>query len=946
MATELPISSELAGLADHDGPEIEVWLRARGPLEASLLDAIDETERLVVSDLSRGRRLAQRLVAVADSAGVDAARVRSRRVYAQAQAYSSRFDDALQTLRDATTLADGAGLTVEGARARLASMHSLAYLGRLAEAVAAGEEARGAFMLAGERVLAARADINLGVTLRMMDDPRGAIARFDRANLELDDQPMLRAQLESNRAEAMLDQGRFGEAKAAFENARALLEQLGAGHAASLVSGNLADLAGRQGRFREAIEHFERARRALPLGEAPGDDARLCAEEADALASLGMPTDASEAFRAALPVLDAHGMVQEAARARLGLARVLLRLGEGRGASEALELSGEAFRTLGNATGQARVRLAQAQAALKRGDPGEAEESAIEAAALMTERPADLAAARLVLARAARAAGRVSRAEHELREGLVQSRELGLAPLSADLLHERAQLHRTQGRLSEAAADLREAVAETERVRGALQAERFRAAYASERARIGEDCVSAILDAAGSAPGQDAIDEAFAYAERARSRSLLDLAEAGSVLVHGVPGSESPQEVQLVEELGRRRDELNELYSRLDDGRGRSDPTWTASVHQCERRLVEIERRLSATNRFARAAAPTATAAQVRAGLSVGTTLVSYFEEQGRLSAFILRPDGAHVARSMARLHDVERAIDAFLFQVDRGVARGLDAGARTRRLADDANAELRVLHAMIMGPLEGRVGSSGRLIVCPTGALHAVPFHALHDGRCALVESRDVSVAPSASLLLRLAAPGAIRPGRVVVGVPDERAPHAGREATEVAALLGPEVTLLCGAEATRERLAQAAAGAGLIHIASHARFMAGDPLSSGMRLSDGWLTARDVYRMDLRGSRVVLSGCDTGRAAVSAGDESVGLLRSMVGAGVKGLIFSLWPAHDRTTAELMSRIYSGFDISQGNRLVHSLCEAQRQVMASCPHPAAWASFSAMEGS
>ena len=59
------------------------------------------------------------------------------------------------------------------------------------------------------------------------------------------------------------------------------------------------------------------------------------------------------------------------------------------------------------------------------------------------------------------------------------------------------------------------------------------------------------------------------------------------------------------------------------------------------------------------------------------------------------------------------------------------------------------------------------------------------------------------------------------------------------------------------------------VIHIASHARFVRSDPLASGLRLADGWLTARDILNLRIGGATVVLSGCDTGRAVIASSDE-----------------------------------------------------------------------------
>src|SRR5690606_31414916 len=154
--------------------------------------------------------------------------------------------------------------------------------------------ARRIFIELGERAYAGKADANLGVTRRMMDDPRGALAHFERARRALGDDPLAVAQVESNRAEALLDLNEFSAAEEAFAAALAAFEQAGVARAAAIVEGNLADLMARQGRFHQALAYFERARRRLGQTDAPGDVARLEAERAETLAAAGLHQEAAD----------------------------------------------------------------------------------------------------------------------------------------------------------------------------------------------------------------------------------------------------------------------------------------------------------------------------------------------------------------------------------------------------------------------------------------------------------------------------------------------------------------------------------------------------------------------------------------------------------------------------------------------------------------------------
>ncbi|MCC6677928.1 MAG: CHAT domain-containing protein [Phycisphaerales bacterium] len=935
--THAELLETIAGL--EPGPAIEL-LRSRG-LDRGVLPAlIDAAEGLVIADLSRALDVTQRLVALADAIGPEVPRARARRAWAQALAYANRFQEAIGALNEATALADSAGAPVEAARARLTTLHALARMGRFDDAVEAGLAARAAFIEAGEPVLAARADINLGVTQRMRDRPREAIAHFDLARLALTEQPMLLAQLESNRAEALLDLNRFGEAERAFESARAEFLRIGARRAAGIVEGNLADLASRQGRLDQALGHFEGALRQLGESESPGDTARLLAEQAEAFAAIGMHAEAAEAYRRAAPVLQEKRMAWESARALAGLGRTLVALGRPDEARAQLAIAAEAFSALRHSTGLGRVRLSQAAAAAR---ASEAEVLLMQAMNLLADRPAELVLTRLHLSSLALQAGRFDEADKLAHAALAEARQLDLAPLVADLLHAIARVHRARGRLADAVATLREAIGEVERVRGMLGADRFRAAFLGGRLAVYEDAVAAVLDQ----DGPDAAAEAFTLAERAKSRSLLDLLHGGGQLAESlVPSAAEPGDAKLLADLARLRGELNALYAQLDDPAGRRsyEPgVWRRAVRDHESKIAGLEGRLAATRRYASVFGEPVGLAAARAMLEPGAGLVEFFEECGRFSAIVATGDGATVVRGLATPAEIREHVEGLYFQIGRAVSRGLPDGPAGERLAAAAESETAALHRLLIDPLRASIAPLQRIIFVPHGVLHAVPFHALSGGRGPLCEAFEIAYAPSASVLDQLVRrpTGPAEGARVVVGLSDELIPHAEREARAVAARLGG-ARLITGADATIARVSEAMRGASLVHLATHARFIASHPLASGVKLADGWLTARDIYGLRLDGAEVVLSGCDTGRSVAAAGEELMGLSRAFLVAGARSLVMSLWPAHDQSTAEFMVSIYG--DRYDGGRPGPGLCGPIRSAWTSLRarrgHIAAWAPF------
>jgi CHAT domain-containing protein len=297
----------------------------------------------------------------------------------------------------------------------------------------------------------------------------------------------------------------------------------------------------------------------------------------------------------------------------------------------------------------------------------------------------------------------------------------------------------------------------------------------------------------------------------------------------------------------------------------------------------------------------------------------------------------------LAAVEDVSRCLEGLRFQVARALARGLPTGAKGARLAADAAAELAGLSGLLMDPLRAGLSGVEFLAVAPTGMLDAVPFPALSAGGLRLLDLPGFGVVPSASVLARL--PAAREGPALVVGFGDAAAPRADAEAHEVAAAMSG-ATVLTGLAATRRAFQGMAAGRAHIHFAGHARFIPTNPGASGLKLADGWLTAADLSRLDLSGASVMLSGCDTGRAASAGGDERAGLARAVLSAGAASVTTTLWPVHDAGTRGLMARAYAMVygregDRGSGTRVIgRCLRVCQRELLEAGVHAAAWAPF------
>lgn len=952
-------------------------LRREGDLGPALQDLAQAAERLANDDVRQGLDACALVQELADEADEPAAQAKARTAHGQVLCHAGRLDEAIAVLEQGLGIAEAAGNDREAAWCRMVLVHPLTQQGRYEEATRQGEAARTALLQLDDQIAAAGVDISLGATQRVAGRPEQALHHYDRARPLLAGDDLRLARLDANRGNAFYSLHDFAAAEEAYEQALAAFEKLDLGWAVAVVHENIGDMLSRQGQLSRAMSHFEQARRRLERDEAPADLARLQMELAEAQAALGLTQEAIESLRSALPELTRHGLRYEAARAREVLGVALSQARQLKDADEELSTAARELRDLGNESAAARAEVLRAQVLAARGKQDEALALVERALPALSDRPADEAIAQYHLASWRFERGERQAAEALLAKALATAESLHVAPLVADLLHLRSRFAAVTGDQDAALTDLRAALEQIERVRSTLQADRFRAAFLGNRLRIYEDLVAALVARGES----EALAEAFNVAEQAKSRSLLDLVRGGLDAAQSQAGqAEDADQAALLVDLARLRREINAIYSELDDEQGPAGQRsqrdlWRRRLNEHERRLLNLELRLASRRSSAPFDARPADLDRLRGALDENTTLLEYYVMAGTFIAFVLRPGQPVRCLRLARVDEIAEAVRRLHFQINRAI-RPLGArrvGRRWERSAADADRELGLLYELLFEPLEAHIGDAEHLVFVPHDSLHSLPLHALWDGSQHLFERYSITCAPSGSLHAHMMERGKARRGRLrdngkeaaaiggaeprslaasgalptngrrslILGVPDAAAPRIADEVARVASLF-PEAMTLRNGTATAASFAARAAEADFIHVACHGRFLPHSPLSSGLRLTDRWLTARDVLEMRLDADLVVLSGCDTGRNLIGAGDELHGLLRGFLAAGAASLITSLWTVDDETAASLIARFYESWQPTSGRlgAKASALRQAWLQTHAEEPHPAHWAPF------
>jgi CHAT domain-containing protein len=257
--------------------------------------------------------------------------------------------------------------------------------------------------------------------------------------------------------------------------------------------------------------------------------------------------------------------------------------------------------------------------------------------------------------------------------------------------------------------------------------------------------------------------------------------------------------------------------------------------------------------------------------------------------------------------------------------------------LTQRTQKHLRSLYDRLLRMIEPEIGER-QLVVVPHGALHYLPFQALHDGESYLIERREVSFAPSAVVLQQcLDQPKHDFRNALLLGVSDEEIPAVHDELRALDQVF-PEVKRFSDEAATTEALRKNSTDVEVLHLACHAQFRSDNPLFSSLRLSDGWFTARDAYGLKLNCGLVTLSACETGMNTVAPGEELMGLARGFLSAGSPTVLMSLWTIDDQATADLMVAFYG--ELTRTKSPAAALRGAQVKLLKQRSHPFFWSPF------
>jgi CHAT domain-containing protein/predicted negative regulator of RcsB-dependent stress response len=356
---------------------------------------------------------------------------------------------------------------------------------------------------------------------------------------------------------------------------------------------------------------------------------------------------------------------------------------------------------------------------------------------------------------------------------------------------------------------------------------------------------------------------------------------------------------------------LIECYQQYVDflmARGRTDAALEAA-ESSRARLLADKLKLGSVRRN-----HTAVEFQKLAGI-YSSTLLSYWLAPGKSYLWVITP-----AKISAVRLPPEPDIRAWVESYD-GLIQNL------RDPLDTENPAGRKLYEALIAPAQRLMPKTGKVILAPDGPLHSLNFETLpvfEPQPHYWIQDATVSVTPSLGLLSadqtgqKAAARSLLLIGNPIS--PDERYPaleFAGQEMTAIEhSLPGFRIVPRDRQQAQPEAYAQADPGSfGLIHFVAHATANREEPLESAVILSrsgDNYkLLAKDVIDKRLQAELVTISACRSAGARTYAGEGLVGFSWAFLEAGARNVIAGLWDVNDRSTADLMERLYG--ELSRG---------------------------------
>jgi CHAT domain-containing protein/tetratricopeptide (TPR) repeat protein len=508
-----------------------------------------------------------------------------------------------------------------------------------------------------------------------------------------------------------------------------------------------------------------------------------------------------------------------------------------------------------------------------------------------------------------------------------------------------------------------------------VEAGRFRVAGGEEERQLYfENKVDSYHALIAMLVGQNKPFDALLFAERAKSRVLLDVMSRGDLEIPKVLNASEKEEEQ---RLNRRIAELNIEMTAERLNRSPND----SRLNQLAAQLDDARLKYAAFRNVILASRPDLKLQLGQLpplklndlnGLTADhkTALLEYVIADDQVYLFVL------TKKSQRQNPDVQvHSIPIKRNDLTRRIERIHQMMAERRPGFGPLSREI---YDLLIKPAEPQFRGKTTLCIIPDGPLWELPFQALQPREDRyLIEDFAVFHAPSLGVLREVKGRKRSRPtaqptsllafGNPVAGVEivndlqDQKSgdrfdplPEAEAEVKALTESFDPNKSrILIGEDADEQSFKSLAPTYDIIHCATHGVFDNRHPLYSFLLFAkpkdgandDGLLEAREIMSLKLNADLAVLSACDTARGRIGAGEGVIGLSWAFFAGGCRSTLVSQWKVNSAHTADWMGAFYerlSQTSVGEKETKAGAVRLATIKTMKDkrYEHPFYWASF------
>ncbi|MEK7724724.1 MAG: CHAT domain-containing protein [Acidobacteriota bacterium] len=831
---------------------------------------------------------------------------------------------------------------LDAAQTQVSKLYALAMLGLYDKALECGLRVREVFLQFEDFQAAGKIELNLGNIYQKRDQYEKAeeLLRLAHRRFENTQEFSRLIQIDNSLANALSHQHKFKEAERIYLEALQRADRNNLQVLKAEIESNLGHLLLFQGRFDRALQFFESSRRRYAKMNMPHQSAIAEQEIADAYLELNLIPEAATIYESVSRTFAELELKTDKARALAYHARACIEVGENQKAHQLLEEAKGIYQEEKNLVGLGIIKLIEAKLYYSENNILKAFELVQKAEPIFTN--AGLLGralhARWLCGESLRLLQDTQTARKILENTLLESNNNFIPQITLRCYTSLGLLEKSAANFEIAKTYFEQAVAIVEEMRAPLPAEDFRMSFLADKLTPYQELMNLCLES----ETDENIKKAFVYAENARSRVLLEMLDYN---FSALELSESRQDIQGLIKLEQLREEINWLYNQLNRTSLTGQLFDIAKLNNIQEQIKNKEYEFLEIKRKQKIFADSEAFSQtepinlpvLQNILGKNTALIEFLVNEGGVSAFIITDERIKFQKNICReseitenLESLNLQIDRMRFQLNQSGNLGYGSNTQTRQI-------LQTLYQLLIKPLENLVGLKN-LIIVPQKSLHYVPFQALFDGFSYLIETREVSYAPSARIFMNcFNRKNHNLEKALFIGANDELTPNVTVEIENLSKIF-PDAKVLINKEASRQNLQKNSRLADIVHFACHGKFRPDNPLFSALKLSDGWFNVGDAYTLDLKSSLVVLSACETGINSIAVGDEILGLARGFFSAGASSIVLSLWQIDDAVTEKFMACFYEKLKI--GLTVPAALRMTQIQIMQQHPHPFFWSPF------